>query len=171
MKTKWLIFGLLLSLAINLAAITTIFYHRFNRPHFPPFPEEEGELAEPLDPRLRPSPEQLERIKDCRMRFHQEIQPIHAQIQHERHRLLELLMQPQIDTLRIFALQDSISAEQHKMQREVVRHIIEQRQFLNEKQYRVLFHRLGKRFLNPDNEFPPDGPGRRGFRNRRNLNE
>jgi len=171
MKTKWLIFVLLLSLAINLAAISTIFYHRFNRPHFPPFPEEDGALAEPLDPRLRPSPEQIELMKGCRMRFHHEIQPIHTEIQSDRRRLLELLVQPRIDTLRIFALQDSISDLQQHMQQEVVRHIIEQRQFLNENQYRVIFHRIGKRLLNPDDEFPPAGPGRRGFRNRKIFNE
>jgi hypothetical protein len=171
MKNKWLILILLLSLAMNLAAISTIFYHWFETRKFPPPPGAEFALDGPMNRLLRPSPEQLESIKCCRMRFHQEIRPLQEQIQGNRRQILELLMQPKIDTLQITALQDSVSGLQQKMQQKVVRHMIEQRQFLNENQYRVIFQKIGRRFMNPDDEFPPPGIIRHGLRNRKNNNE
>lgn len=168
MKSKWLLLALLLSLAINLAALFTIVFHWFKQP--PPFRAEFG-IEEPMNPRLRPTPEQLERIKECRMHFHQSIEPLQRQIQAERKKIVQLLMQPEIDTVQVITLQDSISNLHQQIQRKVVLHMIEQRQFLDENQYQAVFRMMGRRFMNPDDDLPHPGMGKRGFRNRRNVNE
>lgn len=170
MKTKWLILGLLLSVAINLAALFTLVYHWYVTSNLEPPPRAPLGFEQPMDHRLRPSPEQMEHIKASRMHFHQNIRPLQHQIKVQRRQMVQMLMQPEIDTVQVIALQDSISSLHGQIQRKVVLHLIDQRQFLDEHQYRAVFRMMGRRFMKPDDELPHQR-GRRGFRNRRNINE
>jgi hypothetical protein len=130
MRNKWIGFIVFFLLVINLSALATLAYNRWLKPG-PPV-EKEG-LA-PFQPMLEDTLElesvQSKHMRECRMEFCREADPIQEQIQEKRLRLVEEMRKSEPSLEEIDKLIDEIVRLESSVQKKAVRRILEDKAIL-----------------------------------------
>jgi Spy/CpxP family protein refolding chaperone len=139
MKSKWLIFVLVLSLGINVAVLATTGYHYY-------LSGPAKALAPcPLSPRdsylyqsLGLSNAQLSKMEPLARKFHSRLAELGMAMEGKRELLVDLLAKDG-DPASIENLRREMAGIQNEIQGEVISHIIETKKILDAKQQQRLF--------------------------------
>jgi len=139
MRSKWLIFLLVLSLAINAAVLATTAYHYYfsasNKTLAPcPLSPEDSHLYQSLGL----SDAQLSKMEPLAQKFHHRLAELGAAMERKRELLVDLLIRDG-DPATIEKLRREMAGIQDEIQKEVISHIIETKKILDAKQQQRFF--------------------------------
>ena len=139
MRPKWLIFVLVLSLAINAAIIATTGYHYYlsaSAKTLAPCPlsPADGHLYQSLGL----SDAQLSKMDPLAQKFHSRLAELGAAMRGKRELLVDLLSKNG-DPASIENLRREMAGIQDDIQKEVIAHIIESKKILDSKQQQRFF--------------------------------
>jgi Spy/CpxP family protein refolding chaperone len=139
MRSKWLTFLLILSLAINGAVLATLGYHYYHDTSLPqsaPCPMSPGDshLYQSLDL----SDAQLSKMEPLAQKFHGRLGELGNAMEGKKEALIALL-QKNNDPVSIENLRREMAAIQGEIQKEVITHIIESKKILNLNQQQRFF--------------------------------
>jgi Spy/CpxP family protein refolding chaperone len=161
MKNNILIIVLVVSLVMNLTFMAMVAYRHFSPPPPPPGMED----WQPPGPDMKHppfSPEKLAEFKKLQEEFKAERLEAKEAIKSLRRQLLDEVRKDEPDMDRIFSLIDAIGQEQNKIQKSVVKKVIEQRQALPPDQRPAFDKMIKKKFLKTRGK----GPGGKGWWNK-----
>ena len=139
MRSKWLIFVLVLSIAINAAVLATMGYHYYLSPStktLAPCPMSPGDNH--LYQSLGLSNLQLSKMEPLAQKFHERLAELGALMEGEKELLVDLL-QKDSDPVNIENLRKEMAAIQDDIQKEVITHIMESKKILDSKQQQRFF--------------------------------
>jgi len=139
MRSKWLIFALVFSLAINAAVLATTGYHYYlsaSAKTLAPCPVSpaDGHLYQSLGL----SKAQLAKIDPLAQKFHSHLGELRAALERKRELLVDLLAKDG-DPASIEKLRREMAGIQDEIQREVITHITELRKILDPEQQQRFF--------------------------------
>jgi len=139
MRSKWLIFALVLSLAINAAVLATTGYHyyltAFTKTLVPcPVSPGDGHLYQSLGL----SEAQLSKMEPLARKFHSRLAELGALMEGKRELLVDLLTKNE-DPASIENLRKEMAGIQDQIQKEVISHIVETKKILDTKQQQRFF--------------------------------
>ena len=161
MKKTWVIWALGLLIVVNIAALATFGYHRFSyygeRHH-----ENRHARQDFLHRELSLSDDQAEQMKRMKETLMLDIKPIRGALGAKREQLVELLMADEPDRLKIRSVVSEIDSLQSRLQRQVIDHLLEQKQILTAQQQKNFFSVIKDWLLEEEshhqmNEFSPRG--------------
>ena len=139
MRSKWLIFVLILSLAINVSVLATTGYHYYlsaSAKTLVPCPMSPGDNH--LYQSLGLSEAQLSKMEPVAQKFHSRLAELGAAMEGKRELLVDLLAKDG-DPAGIESLRREMAGIQDEIQREVISHIIETKKILDAKQQQRFF--------------------------------
>jgi Spy/CpxP family protein refolding chaperone len=139
MRSKWLIFVLVLSLAINAGVLATTGYHYYfsaSAKTSAPCPLSPGDSH--LYQSLGLSDAQLSKMEPLARKFHSHLAELGAIMEGKREFLVDLLARDG-DPASIEKLRREMASNQDEIQREVISHIMETRKILDAKQQQRFF--------------------------------
>ena len=139
MRSKWLVFSLTLSLAVNAAVLGTIGYYYYRNtclvPSVPcPISPGDNHLYQSLDL----SKDQLSKIEPLAQKFHSRLAELGSTMEGKREGLVDLLAKSG-DPATVGHLRKEISGIQDEVQREVIAHIEEIKSILDPNQRQRFF--------------------------------
>jgi Spy/CpxP family protein refolding chaperone len=161
MKNNILIIVLVVSLVMNLTFVAMVAFRHFSPPAPPPPPPgmEEGP---PMGPGMKHptfSPEKLAEFKKLQEEFKAERLEARDTIKDLRKQLFDEVRKDEPDMDKIFSLIDAIGQEQNKIQKSVVKKVIEQRQSLPPEERPAFDGLIKKKLLKKHGK----GPGGKGW--------
>jgi len=139
MRSKWLIFVLVLSLAVNAAVLATMAYHYYlSTPArtMAPCPIAPGDSH--LYQSLGLSDVQMSKMEPLAQKFHGRLTELKSAMEVKRKLLLDFLSKGK-DPAGIENLRKEMSGIQDEIQREVISHIMETKKILDAKQQQRFF--------------------------------
>jgi Spy/CpxP family protein refolding chaperone len=139
MRSKWLIFVFVLSLAINAAVLATMGYHYYlsaSTEAHAPCPLSPGDRH--LYQSLGLSEAQLSEMEPLAQKFHTRLAELGAAMEGKRERLVELLAKDG-DPASIENLRKEMAGIQGEIQREVISHIVQTKKILDPDQQKRFF--------------------------------
>ena len=139
MRSKWLTFILILSLAVNAAVLATMGYHYYvnaSSPSTAPCPMSPGDSH--LYQSLGLSNAQLEKIDPLAQKFHGRLAELGSAME-EKKELLLALLQKNSDPVKIENLRKEMAGIQDAIQKEVITHITELKKILDPNQQQRFF--------------------------------
>jgi len=139
MKSKWLIFILILSLAINAGILVSMGYHYYvnaSTPSSAPCPMSPGDSH--LYQSLGLSKAQLSKMEPIAQKFHARLAELGARMEGKKETLTDLL-QKESDPASIENLRKEMAGIQDEIQREVISHIMESKKILDPIQQQRFF--------------------------------
>jgi Spy/CpxP family protein refolding chaperone len=147
MKSKFPIYLLVLSLALNAGVLGTLAYRYFIAPplaqHTCPFNGSDQHLYQTLGL----TAEQLEAIKPMADSFHVELRELQAAATQQRDLLLALMERTPLDIPAIKAANIELTARQAKMQNAVMGHLLGMKRILDPAQQKVFFQLMRETML------------------------
>jgi Spy/CpxP family protein refolding chaperone len=139
MKSKWIMFVLILSLAINAAVLATTGYHYyFITSGKTPAPCLQSPGDRHLYQSLGLSEAQLSKMGPLARKFHSRLAELGVALEGKRERLVDLLAKDG-DPAVVEDLRREMADIQGEIQREVISHIIETKKILDAKQQQRFF--------------------------------
>ena len=141
MKRGWL-FGLILLTVLNLSALGTFLYHWIETEH------SDRETPAPVFMReeLGLSDEQIARMRSHRETFHPRVAASSEEMHRRRLALVRELMAEEPDSLELGRIVSEIGSLQVALQREVVRHLLEEKAVFTPAQREKFFSMVLERF-------------------------
>jgi Spy/CpxP family protein refolding chaperone len=139
MKSKWLVFVLVLSLAVNAAVLATTGYHYYltaSAKTAAPCPLSPGDNH--VYQSLGLSAAQLSKMEPLAKKFHSRLAELGAAMEGKRELLVDLLAKDG-DAASIENLRREMAGIQDEIQREVISHIIATKKILDPKQQQRFF--------------------------------
>ena len=139
MRSKWLTFILILSLAVNAAALATMGYYYYvnaSTPSSAPCPMSPGDSH--LYQSLGLSKVQLSKMEPLAQKFHARLAELGALMEEKKETLTDLL-QKDSDPARIENLRKEMAGIQDEIQKEVITHITELKKILDPQQQQRFF--------------------------------
>jgi Spy/CpxP family protein refolding chaperone len=139
MRSKWLVFVLVLSLAVNAAVLATMGYHYYlsaSAKTSAPCPLSPGDSH--LYQSLGLSAAQLSKMEPLSQKFHTRLAELGAAMEGKRELLVDLLAKGG-DPASIENLRREMAGIQDEIQREVISHILETKKILDAKQQQRFF--------------------------------
>ena len=140
MRQKWLLYGLLFSVAINVAAVGTLVYYwvgPHGRPPAGPHRPHRGGFEQALGL----SPEQKVKLDSLRAKYFRSLRPLRRQLHEERRALTDLMEEATVDSAALKKHVERIADLQAKMELLTVQHVREMSSVMTPEQ-REEFHRL-----------------------------
>ena len=160
MRSKWLTFILILSLAINAAVLATMGYHYYGNASTPsssPCPMSPGDSH--LYQSLGLSDTQLAKMEPVAQKFHSRLAELGAAMEGKRELLVDLLAKDG-DPAGIENLRSEMAGIQDEIQREVIAHIIEVKKILDPKQQQRLFDLMKQSMASGKSPWSPTSGGK-----------
>ena len=160
MRTKLVIFILILSLAVNISVLATVGYHYYrNSCLVPSVPCPLNQESHHLYQSLGLSDAQLAKIAPLSKSFHIRLESLGSTMEAKRNFLIKLLEGDKIDSRRIEEARKEIAVIQDEIQREVVVHITQFRRILDAEQQKRFFAMLRANMtrVQPPPAFPITG--------------
>ena len=141
MKEKLIIFLLIFSLTVNVAALVTMgyFWEKYERRGAPPFRGDEIPTPS-LTSELSLDNEQQGKMRGIRRSFLNEINPIRNELSTKRENLVNLLTAEEPDRSAIDQKLSEINTLQSKIQNAVVDNLLREKDFLNPRQQEQYFN-------------------------------
>jgi len=139
MKSKWLKFVLVLSLAINAGALASMGYHYYvnaSTPSSAPCPMSPGDSH--LYQSLGLSNTQLVKIDPLAQKFHGRLAELGAAMEEKKETFI-ILLQENGDPVKIENLRKEMAGIQDEIQKEVITHITELKKILDPQQQQRFF--------------------------------
>ncbi|OGR39582.1 MAG: hypothetical protein A2051_11055 [Desulfovibrionales bacterium GWA2_65_9] len=147
MKSKFPVYLLVLSLALNAGVLGTLAYKHFLAPplapHTCPFNGSDQHLYQTLGL----TSEQLEAIKPMAGSFHAELIGLQASAGEQRDILLGLMEQTALDVQAIKEANSELMARQARMQNAVMGHLLGMKRILDPAQQKVFFQLMRQTML------------------------
>jgi Spy/CpxP family protein refolding chaperone len=140
MKSKWLIFVLVFSLAINAAVLATMGYRYYlsaSAKTSAPCPLSPGDSH--LYQSLGLSDFQLAKMEPIAKTFHARLEKLGATMEEKKVLLVDLLSQKEVDPEGIEGLRKEMAGIQDEIQKEVIIHIMESKKILDPNQQQRFF--------------------------------
>jgi Spy/CpxP family protein refolding chaperone len=155
MKSKWLVFSLMLSLAVNAAVLATIGYHYYRNKCLVlsvPCPMSPGDnhLYQSLDL----SKDQLSKMEPVAQKFHSRLAELGSAMERKRELLVDLLAKGG-DSAVVESLRKEMSGIQDEVQKEVIAHIEEIKRILNPNQQQRFFSLMRQTMIQAKNSGLP----------------
>ncbi len=154
---RWLVILLVFSLAVNLAAVGSLFYFA-QRPgprgpglEMPMGPPDGagGEGPRRLFRGMDVPPDHRPEVRRLRNAFQDSLRPLVREMMETRQDLMRLIVQKPAASDSINMLVLRINTLQGEMEKRTVRHLIAMRPFLDEKQWQKLTRMLERKMLEP----------------------
>lgn len=153
MRTKGLMFVLVLSLAINASLLGTMGYRYY----------QDTRLASsapcPLSPthqhlyqELGLSTQQLAKMEPLAAKFHERLAELQAAVKGKNTHLITLLTKQDVDPSQIEGLRKEMAGIQDEIQKEVISHILESKSILNPKQQQRFFDLVRQSMATEENQ-------------------
>jgi hypothetical protein len=139
MRSRWLIFVLILSLAINASVLATMGYHYYltaSAKTLDPCPLAPGDSH--LYQSIGLSAAQLSKMDPLSRKFHKRLAELGAVMQGKKELLVDLLVKDG-DSVSMENLRKEMAGIQDQIQQEVISHIIETKKILDAKQQQRFF--------------------------------
>lgn len=160
MRSKWLTFLLILSVAINVAVLATIGYHYYQNtclvPSVPcPMSPGDTHLYQSLDL----SKTQLSKMEPIAQKFHARLGELATLMEQKKETLIALL-QKDDDPASIESLRKEMAGIQDEIQKEVITHIMESKQILDPNQQQRFFDLMRDSMIQAKNSWPPTNGGK-----------
>lgn len=147
MKSKFPVYLLVLSLALNAGVLGVLAYKHFTTPsltqHTCPFNGSDQHLYQTLGL----TSEQLEAIRPMANSFHAELRELQASATQQRDILLGLMEQPKLDIPAIKAANAELMERQARMQNAVMGHLLGMKRILDPAQQKVFFQLMRETML------------------------
>ena len=157
MRSKWLIFVLVLSLAINAAVLATMGYHYYlgasTKPSAP-CPVSPGDSH--LYQSIGLSNLQLAKMEPLAQKFHGRLDELGGAMEKKKETLITLL-QKDGDPESIENLRKEMAGVQDEIQKEVISHIMESKKILDLKQQERFFDLMRQSMANKTSGFSQGG--------------
>jgi Spy/CpxP family protein refolding chaperone len=160
MRSKWLIFVLVLSLAINAAILATIGYHYYVSASVKTL------TPCPLSPRdshlyqsLGLSEAQLSKVEPLAQKFHGRLAELGAAMKRKRELLVDLLAKDG-DPASIENLRREMANIQDEIQKEVIVHITELKKILDSNQQQRFFDLMRQSMARAQSPWSPTNGGK-----------
>ena len=160
MRSKWLIFVLVLSLAINAAVLATMGYHYYvnaSTPSSPPCPMSPGDSH--LYQSLGLSNAQLAKMDPLAQKFHGRLSELGGEMEEKRENLMDLL-QKDGDPMSIENLRKEMAGVQDEIQKEVIMHITELKKILDSNQQQRFFALMRQSMMHAQSPWSPAKGGK-----------
>lgn len=144
MKKKILILLVIILVVINVSAFVTLAYNRFSHKKCEMIADHTNSkiyLCRELDL----NSEQIEQVKSIRSAFAQQVQHLTLPLQEKRSELVNLLASQRPDSSKIEAVADAIDSLQAELHREVIRHLLMEKEVLSQEQQKKFFALIGER--------------------------
>lgn len=148
--SNWKNLFLLFSLAVNIAAASTLAYfwgrHDGMRrlPALLQRPDRTANSSAPLWKTMGLRDPQREELAKLRAPFNEQMRPLRSQLQAKRHRLMRLLLTNPTAQDSIKILLNQIAEDQTQLDRSTVEHLIKLRPHLDERQWRLMVEALDR---------------------------
>ena len=160
MRSKWLTFILILSLATNAAVLATMGYHYYvnasTTPSAPcPMPRGDSHLYQSLGL----SGSQLSKMEPLAQKFHGRLSELGVAMQGKRELLVDLLAKGG-DTASIENLRREMAGIQDEIQKEVIVHITELKKILNPGQQKRFFDLMRQSMTRAQGPWSPANGGK-----------
>jgi Spy/CpxP family protein refolding chaperone len=161
MRKTLIIAAVVLLVMINVTALTTIAYHRW-------FKSGESPAAPPHDHRramaflrhaLSLTDEQIEQLREKRREMEEKTRDLHAQLHEKRQALMQLMKTAAPDETEIDRLIEDIGSIQIALEKEVIRHMLQERNIFTSQQREKFLFLFESHF---HRRFMRGGPGPRG---------
>jgi len=140
MRQKWLIFILILSLAINAGVLVSMGYHYYyvsaSTPSSAPCPMSPGDSH--LYQSLGLSKAQLSEMEPLAQKFHARLAELGSRMEQKKEALTDVL-QKESDPATIENLRKEMAGIQDEIQKEVITHIVESKKILDPVQQQRFF--------------------------------
>ena len=154
MKVRKIVYVLILSLAFNCAFSGALLYRILTKQDDYHDMEDRlaGRRSSSFRKELKLSPEQMEKFKHVRKNFHPKISSIQDQLMKERRILAGHLASDEPDSIKIESSLKQIANLQIEIEREVIYHLLKEREFLSAEQKQEfndsVIRRMGVRSYN-----------------------
>jgi len=146
MKKRWFVFGLILLTVFNLSALGTLGYNRWFHNRACPLPCAEVEPGYCMRQQLDLTDDQVARMKTFRETFHPKIEALSQQMREKRIDLVKELMVESPDSVRIERILCQVDSLQVRLQREVVKHLLLEKEIFAPEQQEKFFSMVLERF-------------------------
>ena len=160
MRSKWLIFVLVLSLAINAAVLATMGYHYYlnaSTETSAPCPLSPGDSH--LYQSLGLSNAQLAKMEPLAREFHGRIAELGAAMEEKKETLIALL-QKDGDPVKIENLRKEMAGIQDEIQKEVIAHITKLKKILDPGQQQRFFDLMRQNMTRAQSPWSPANGGK-----------
>jgi Spy/CpxP family protein refolding chaperone len=160
MRSKGLIFVLILSLAINVAVLATTGYHYYlsaSAKTLVPCPISPGDSH--LYQSLGLSNLQMSKMDPLAQKFHGQLAELGASMEEKKGLLMDLL-QKEGDPVRVEELRKEMAALQDEIQKGVILHIAEIKKILDPRQQEQFFNLMRQSMTHGGSPWAPTNGGR-----------
>ena len=160
MRIKWWIPVLIISLAINAAAFTTVGYYYYCSSSLTssascPVSRSDKHLYRALDL----SAPQLTKMDSIARKFHSKLGRLSSEMHVKRGLLVDLLSQETVDSEKVEKLRKDMAGIQDDIQREVITHIQDIKEILNHEQAERFFNLLSASMEHEVSHWLPENRG------------
>ncbi len=150
MRTKVLIVALIVSVGLNLVALGIGIHSIWFGKGFRPVPREPR-----IEQRLHLTREQRDTMKTMRQAMALEIEPLRRALDVRRLEILELVRQPEVDTIKRNKLFSEISDLQTQLELKLFQNVISVRNILTPDQQKLFFQPMEEEFQRRGGPFGP----------------
>ena len=160
MRSKWLTFILILSLAVNAAVLATMGYHYYvnaSTPSSAPCPMSPGDSH--LYQSLGLSKVQLSKMEPLAQKFHARLAELGVLMEEKKETLTDLL-QKNTDPVKIENLRKEMAGIQDEIQKEVIMHITELKKILDPDQQQRFFDLMRENMTRAQSPWSPTNGGK-----------
>ncbi len=156
MKKKLLILGIVLLTVVNISALAMIGYNRLcplRGGH-----RENGHVGQDfLHRELALSEAQAAQMNVLKETFQSNIEPIRVALRTRREQLVQLLMAPEPDRLKIDAVRSEIDSLQAELQKQVINQLLAEKKILTEEQQQKFFSIIRERLVEEESHHQTNG--------------
>ncbi|MDD5772947.1 MAG: periplasmic heavy metal sensor [bacterium] len=146
MNKKWFMIILVILTIINLSILGTFIFKRvYHKRGFFPLGREEHFIH--MKKQFHLTDEQVSRMKSSREKYESKIEALSQELKEKRHTLVKELMKESPDSTRVEDMLSLIDSSQSVLQREVVEHLLADKEILTPEQQEKFFTVILGHFL------------------------
>lgn len=146
MKKKWFTIAIILITVVNLSALGMFMYNRWCPKEGVMCETKEVEQGSLMKHHLGLTDEQITKMKTCRMKCGPNIESLSSKMKIKRQDLVKELMAENPDSVRIEGILKQVDSLQVAMQREVVKHLLREKEIYTPEQRKKFFSIISEQF-------------------------
>ncbi|MCX5801056.1 MAG: periplasmic heavy metal sensor [Candidatus Eisenbacteria bacterium] len=162
MKRHWLSLAVVILIILNLSALGTLVYHRWFTPPKHRLPHHPERMVDFLRKELSLTDTQVAESESLRVRSEASMSGVQRELEQKRQSLMKELAADAPDSTRANQLVEEIAMLQMTLEKQVIRHMLQQNAILTSEQRAKLFSLLQERMHRRDAMFGPSMGGPEG---------